>query len=65
MSIAEVHSAVANGSYLGDGQFALEFQYDITRKASGQRVQLNEMALYTVKDDKIVREHFFYNPGNM
>jgi ketosteroid isomerase-like protein len=29
-------------------------------KPSGQRMQMNEMGLFTVKDGKIVREEFFY-----
>lgn len=59
----EVHSAEVNGPFIGGDQFALEFKYDVTMKSSGQRFQLNEMALYTVKDGKIVKEHFYYNPG--
>jgi predicted ester cyclase len=36
----------------------------VTNRSSGQRMQLSEMALYTVKDGKIVREQFFYHmPG--
>jgi ketosteroid isomerase-like protein len=36
----------------------------VTAKATGQRFQMEEMALYTVKDGKIVGEQFFYNvPG--
>ena len=30
---------------------------------AGQRMNLDETALYTVKDDKIVQEEFFYNMG--
>ena len=30
------------------------------RKATGQRLTLEEVALYTVKNDKITREQFFY-----
>ena len=37
---------------------------DVTYKPSGRRFQIDEMALYTVKDGKIVHEHFYYNPGN-
>jgi hypothetical protein len=60
----EVHSAEANGPFLGDGnQFAIQFKYDITHKQSGKRMQMNEMALYTVKNGKIVHEHFFYPTG--
>jgi hypothetical protein len=34
---------------------------DITRKATGQRMTLEEVGLYTVKNDKITREQFFYD----
>lgn len=57
----EIHSASANGPYVGDGQFAAQFTYDVTFKESEQRFLLEEMALYDVKDGKIVREQFFYN----
>jgi len=61
----EVHSGVANGPYVGENQFAVEFKYDVTNKPSGKRMQIDEMALYTVKNGKIVHEHFYYNPGSM
>ncbi len=57
----EVHSVQVEGPFLGRGQFAAHFTLDVTQKASGKRVSMNEMALYTVKKDKIVREEFFYN----
>ena len=59
----EIHSAQANGPYLGENQFAVEFNYDVTNKPSGKRLQMNEMALYTVEGGKIVHEHFFYKTG--
>jgi ketosteroid isomerase-like protein len=61
----EVHSAEANGPYVGEDQFAVEFIYDVTNKPSGKRFQIAEMALYTVENGKIVHEHFYYNPGSM
>ena len=61
----DVHSAEANGPYVGEDQFAVEFIYDVTNKPSGKRFQIAEMALYTVEDGKIVHEHFYYNPGSM
>jgi len=61
----EVHSGVANGPYVGEDQFAVEFKYDVTNKPSGKRFQMSEMALYTVKDGKIVHEHFYYNPSGL
>jgi hypothetical protein len=42
------------------GQFAVFFTLDITRKASGKRLTLEEVGLYTVKNDRITREQFFY-----
>ncbi|MDQ6760268.1 MAG: nuclear transport factor 2 family protein [Acidobacteriota bacterium] len=59
----EVRSAQVNGPYIGEGQFAVEFVYDVTQKASGKEFHMNEMALYTVQGGKIVHEHFFYNAG--
>ena len=65
LSNHEVHSGEANGPYVGENQFAVEFVLDFTNKPSGKRMQMSEMALYTVKDGKIVHEHFYYNPGSM
>ncbi len=59
----EIHSAEANGPYVGENQFAVEFKFDVTHKPSGNRIQMSEMALYTLKNGKIVHEHFYYNPG--
>ena len=60
----EVHKAEANGPFVGENQFAVQYTFDATFKPTGQRTEMSEMALYTVKDGKIVREQFFYNaPG--
>ena len=59
----EVNSAEVRGPFLGDQQFAVRYHYETTTKATGQRTRMIEMALYTVKDGKIVREEFFYNAG--
>jgi hypothetical protein len=49
-----------SGGTDSEGQFAVYFTLDITRKATGERMTLEEVALYTVKNDKITREQFFY-----
>jgi ketosteroid isomerase-like protein len=59
----ELHSAEVNGPFVGEDQFAVQFTFDATDKNTGKRNKSTEMALYTVKNGKIVREHFFYNPG--
>ena len=65
-TINDFHGETVQGPFFsGDGksggQFAVYFTLDITRKSTGKRLTLEEVALYTVnKDDKITREQFFY-----
>jgi hypothetical protein len=42
------------------GRFAVHHTADITRKSSGERLTFEEVAIYTVKNDQITREEFFY-----
>ena len=60
----ETHGVIVIGPYLGTGptanQFALQFVFDITRKGTGLRGPLSEMALYTVAQGRIAHEEFFY-----
>ena len=56
----EVHSAKIEGPFVNDDQFAVRFTYDITPKATGNRVAMDEVALYDVKDGKIIKETFLY-----
>ena len=45
----------------GPDQFAVYFTFEVTPKATGKRVTLEEVGVYTVKGDKITREQFFYD----
>ncbi len=56
----EVHSLTVTGPWPHGDRFVVGFQIDVTPKSTGQRMQMDEMGLYTVKDGKIVREEFFY-----
>jgi hypothetical protein len=56
-----VHSAKVEGPWPHDERFIVRFSYDITFKATGKRSTLDEAALYTVANGKIVREEFFYS----
>ena len=58
-----VHKAEVTGPYPHDDRFAVRFVYDITNKPSGKRMTMDEVGLFTVKDDKITREEFFYSMG--
>jgi hypothetical protein len=42
-------------------QFVVYFTLDITPKATGQRITRDEVAVYTVQNDLITREQFFYD----
>jgi ketosteroid isomerase-like protein len=56
----EVHSAKVEGPFPHGDRFIVRFTYDITIKQANRRVTMDEAALFTVQDGKIVREEFFY-----
>ena len=56
----EVHNAGVEGPLVSGNRFCVRFVYDITFKQTSRRYTLDELAIYTVKDGKIVREEFFY-----
>ncbi|MCA0012377.1 nuclear transport factor 2 family protein [Mesorhizobium sp. B292B1B] len=56
----EVHGGSVEGPYVNGDQFAVRFTFDITPKATGQRVTMDEVGLYTMKNGKIAEERFYY-----
>lgn len=56
----EVHGAEITGPYFNGDQFVVGFKMEITPKSTGERITMDEVGLYTVKDGKIVEERFFY-----
>lgn len=59
----EIHSASVTGPWPHGDRFVVGFQYDVTNKPSGKRMQMDEVGLYTVRNGKIAREEFFYDVG--
>ena len=57
----EVHSTTTKGPYVNGDQIAIHWTMDVTFKKSGQRMAMDEVALYTIKDSKIAEERFFYD----
>jgi hypothetical protein len=57
----EVHSGVATGPWVHGEQFAMHFAIDVTPKG-GERMQMAEIGLYTVRGGKVVEERFFNAP---
>ncbi len=50
---------VAGPFFNGPNEFAVYFTFEITPNATGKRISQDEVAVYEVKDGKIVRERFF------
>jgi hypothetical protein len=63
MDTHEVHAAAVEGPWPNGDRFIVRFTYDVTNKPSGRRMQMDETALFTVQNGKIVREEFFYTGG--
>lgn len=59
----EIHEMRVDGPWVGATGFALKYSGDITQKSTGQRTRMEEIAVYTVKDGKIVREEFHFATG--
>lgn len=58
----EVHGMTVSEPLVADNFITCTMNMDVTMKG-GQRVQMDEVCLYEVKDGKIVREEFFYTPA--
>lgn len=56
-----VHGGDVQGPFMhGDDRFAVIFEIDAENKQSGERTEMKEVAVYHVRDGRIVREEFFY-----
>ena len=61
-----IHGGDAMGPWPHGDRFIVHFKFDVTAKTgpmAGQRMQMDEAALYTVRGGKIVKEEFFYHMG--
>jgi hypothetical protein len=57
----EVHNTNVSEPLVADNWFSVKFEMDTTHKPSGHRSTMSEIAVYEVKDGKIVKEQFFYD----
>jgi len=62
MNNHEVHRSTVSDPVVAGNHFCVKFEFDVTHKPSGQRMTLQELAVYEVKDGKIVDERFYYDP---
>jgi ketosteroid isomerase-like protein len=54
----EVHSAKVTGPFVARDTFVVQFDVDVTERASKKRMQMSEVGIYKVKDGKVTREEF-------
>jgi SnoaL-like domain len=54
----EVHSAKVSGPFVARDTFVVQFDIDVTDKASKKRMQMSEVGIYTVKNGKVAHEEF-------
>jgi len=57
--VEEMHGGYSGQPVIGGNHFALAMGLDATMKGQG-RVKMDEIAVYQVRDGKIVKEQFFY-----
>ena len=57
----DVHDVKVEGPYVNGDDFTVRFVMDVTDKVNGQRMTMDEVALYRLKGGKIAEERFFYS----
>ena len=57
--VEEMHGGYSNEPIVAGNHFAVAMGMDVTMKGMG-RMKMDEIAVYEVKDGKIVKEQFFY-----
>jgi ketosteroid isomerase-like protein len=57
--VEEMHGGYSNTPQVAGNHFAVAMGMDVTMKGMG-RMKMDEIAVYEVKDGKIVKEQFFY-----
>lgn len=55
----DVHSVKVEGPFVNGDEFTLRYEMDVTPKGKSRTV-MTELALYKVKDGKIVEEKFYF-----
>ena len=55
----EIHKVDVGGPYVNGDQFVVRFTMDVTPKG-GQRMQMDEVGVYTVQGGKVVEERFYF-----
>ena len=57
-NVVEMHEVSCSDPLVADSSFAVTFTMDFTYKDMGRSGKITELAVYTVRDGKIVKEEF-------
>ena len=57
----EVTSFEINGPFVGATGFALHYSVGLKNRKTGEKMDMTEVAVYTVENGKVVREEFMYS----
>ncbi len=60
--IESFNSSVVTDPIVADNVFSLAMLMNVNMKGVPVPIDMNEICVYTVADDKIVKEEFFYTP---
>src|SRR5438132_242558 len=52
----EIHAMKVSGPFVAGDKFVVNFDFDVTNKPSGKRMQMAEAGIYTVANGKVARE---------
>lgn len=55
----KINSSSIEGPFVNGDRFSVNFKYNVTGKKDGKSMDMKEIGLYTVRDDKIIREEFY------
>jgi hypothetical protein len=61
--VEKIHSSKISDPLVSDNYFSVVMDTDVTLKGKG-RSTMKELAVYEVKEGKIIKENFFYHPTN-
>lgn len=60
-SVEEIHSNEVSDPLVAENFFSCTMSFEATFKGKG-RAKMSELCVYEVKDGKVIREQFFYQP---
>lgn len=61
-AVNTIQSEKVDGPFFnGPDKFAVHYVFEVTPKETGKRTTLEEVGIYTVENDQIAREQFFYS----